>query len=201
MKHDSAECCRSASGVKHARELQGSTWNTSRIPMSLCISCSPRSKNSNNIWPRKSWLRSDTFLTHVIWPLTIVSNDEIASYTQFQKVCSKVTPKSRRKTHSINLEGTGPKGTTVAMLSIHPATNAGWKLFGGQLYTHTNQRYITCAYDIAINHSKWLSSNATVVNIYKSGTYIQTEHGHIQNTTETAKWSNYWRTMDNQFWT
>jgi hypothetical protein len=128
----------------YARELQPSTQNTSRIAVSLCVCCSPMSKIKSNIWPRKSRLWSDTFLIHVIWPLTIVSNDEIASYTQFQKVSSSVASKSRRKTHSINLEGTGLKGTTIAMLRIHPATNAGWKLFSGQLYTHTNQRYIIC---------------------------------------------------------
>jgi hypothetical protein len=65
-------------------------------------------------------------------------------YTQLQKVSSSIASKSRRKTHSINLEGTSLKGTTTAMISKRSATNAGWKLFGGQPYTHTNQRYITC---------------------------------------------------------
>jgi len=114
---------------------RGVLWNASCIPASLCVSCSPMSKINGNIWPRKSWQWSDIFLIHELQPLATVSNDEIASYTQFQKVSSSVASKSRRKTHFINLEGTGLKGTTKAMLSKHLATNAGWKLFGGHLCT------------------------------------------------------------------
>jgi hypothetical protein len=100
----------------------------------------------------------------------IVSHDEIATYTQLQAVSSSVASKSRSKTHSMNLEGTGPNGITTAMLSKHLATNAGWKLFGGLSYTSTNNVFSTCPQDIAMNHVKWLPSNATLVNIYTFGT-------------------------------
>jgi hypothetical protein len=143
-KHDLAECCKVSFQCETCQRITGEYLEHITIPVNLCLSCSSMSKINSNIWPRQSWLWSDTILIHVIWSLTIVSNDEIASYTQFQKVSSSVASSSRRKTHSINLEGTGLKGTTTAMLNIHLATNAGWKLFGGHLNTPTNQCYVTC---------------------------------------------------------
>jgi hypothetical protein len=111
MKHDLVEHCKASLQYENARELQGSTCNTLHTPVSLCLSCSPMSKINSNIWPGKTWLWFDTFFIHLIWPLMTISNDEITSYTQFQNVSSKIPSSSRRKTHSINLEGTGLKWT------------------------------------------------------------------------------------------